>query len=493
MKWFSFLSKKVLIYVGIGLVVIVAIIIKFSDGNGKQTATVIRTDITQEIAATGKIKPNQSVNLGFDQSGRVANIRASIGEVIESGQIIASLESGEILANLAKARASLLEENIKLGEVKSTAPISYNDAYKNLDAAIKEGFADADNAIRNRADQFFKNTTANPQFEISITSGNFTHYFNVPSGLTAEINNGRKDVESILTDWQKRISSLNSSNLVSEANKAISDLNIISDFLDKIAGAVNTFTSAEYAYETTVSNYKTTISGARSEVSGAISAVVTAKDKLNAAPILGQNGEFGDIQVQEAAVSQAQAAVSSLEASLNKSIIRAPFGGIITLQDAKIGATVSAGETLVSIISQNEMYIEASISEIHIGKIAVGNPASIIFDAFPDEEFSGKVSYIEPGDVLIDGIVNYKIRVSLKNPDPRVKSGLTANLKIQTSKKENVLAIPLYAVIKENDQNFVNKMVGNEIQKIPVNLGISGNNGLAEILSGLGEGDTVEF
>lgn len=489
----NFFSKKIVIYTGLGIAVIAIIGVLVNNGNGMQTTAAIRSNIVQEVASTGKVKPNQSVNLGFDKSGRVANVYLEVGDFVKAGQVIATLESGEISADLNKARASLDEAKIKLREIKSTAPISYNDASRNLDAAVKEGFADADNAIRNRADQFFTNIPNNPQFEISIISGGFTHYFNVPSDMALEINNSRIKVESVLNDWQKRISNLNSSNLVSEADKAISDLNTISDFLDKTAAAVNTFSPAEYAYETTVNTYKSTISSARSEVSGAISAIVTAKDKLTSAPTLGEGGQFESVLTQEAKVSQAQAAVSSLEATLNKSTIRAPFDGVVTLQEAKAGATVSAGETLVSVISQNQMYVEANISEINIGKISVDNPVSVTFDALPGEEFLGEVSYVEPGDVIIDGVVNYKIRVNLKNLDPRIKSGLTANLKIQTSMKENVLVIPLYAVTKEQGQNFVNKVVDGKIQKVPVSLGISGNTGLVEILSGLKEGDNIEF
>lgn len=495
MKIFSFFSKKIVIYAVIALIVAVSLVLGFRNGNDKQTATVMQASVVQEVASTGKVKPNQSVNLGFDKSGRVDRVYVSIGEMVGQGQLIASLEAGEVSADLAKAKALLLEENIKLREVKNTAPISFSDASKNLEADIKEGFASADNAVRNKADQFFKNDIINPQFEISITSGNFVHYFNVPSDLKIEINNDRKKVEGVLNAWQKRLLSLNPSNSIAGADQAILDLNVISSFLDKMAGAVNTFSPAEYAYETTVNNYKTVISGARSDVSGAVSSLVTAKDKLNTAPTLSADGQFESVLTQEAKVAQAQAAVSSLEASLNKFNIRAPFDGVVTLQDAKVGGAVSAGVTLVSVISQNAMYIEANISEIHIGKVAIGNPVSVTFDAFPAEAFLGEVSYVEPGDVIIDGVVNYKIRVNLLNPDAKIKSGLTANLKIQTAKKENVLTLPLYAITREGDQNFVNKIIPSEgkAQKIPVGLGLSGNNGSVEILSGLSAGDTVEF
>ncbi|MFA6270445.1 MAG: efflux RND transporter periplasmic adaptor subunit [Candidatus Paceibacterota bacterium] len=501
-------TKKFLIYFAVAVVAVVALFFIFKNGNGKQTIAVVRANLVQEVASTGKIKPSQSINLGFDKSGRVQNVYVSIGQNVEKNQLLASLEAGEISADLIKAQATLSEENIKLREIKNTAPTTFNDASKNLEAAIKESFASADNAVRNKADQFFKNNTINPQFEISITSGNFVHYFNVPSDTVLEINNDRKKAEEILVAWQKALNNLNSGNLEVTADKAIKDLNFVSNFLDKIAGAVNAFTSADYAYDTTVSGYKTTISGARNEVLSAVSSLVTAKDKLNLAPILGSDGQFGTVLTQESKVSQAQANISSLEASLNKFYIKAPFAGVVILQDAKVGGAVSAGVTLISIVSQNSMYIEANISEIHIGKIAVGNQVSVTFDAFPDEEFQGFVSYIEPGDVIIDGVVNYKIRVELgetmigdngqvimkfANPDPKIKSGLTANLKIKTAQKPNVLAIPLYTVIKENELNFVNKIVNGKVEKTQIELGLSGNTGLVEVLSGLQEGDAVGF
>lgn len=490
---FSFVSKKVLIYTIILIVVGIGIAMTLKNGNGKEVVSVSYTDIIQEVAATGKIKPDQSVNLGFDKSGRIAGVFVEIGEEVVAGQVLATLEAGEASADLAKAKATLLEENIKLRELKNTSPITYSDAGKNLQAAIKESFASADNAVRNRTDQFFKTVATNPKFEVSFTDGNYVHYFNVPNETAIDINNSRKQVEVLLNGWQKRLSSLNINNLSIEADRALTDLNYISLFLNKVAGVVNTFSPAEYAYETTVTTYKTAISAARTEVSNIISDLVTAKDKFNSAPTLGESGQFEDILVQESKVAQAAAVVSSLEAGLGKTVIRAPFSGTVTLQDAEVGNAVSPGTTLISLITQNQIYIESSISEIQIGKIKINDPVAITLDAFPGQEFTGVVSYIEPGDIIIDGVVNYKVRVALDGYDDSVKSGLTANLKIQTAKRAGVLTIPLYAVSKEGDQAFVNKIVGDKSEKVMIELGLSGNSGLVEVISGLSEGDAVEF
>jgi HlyD family secretion protein len=489
----SFLSKKFLIYTGIIVILIVAGYLYFNRDSAKEMAVVSRSDVVQEVAATGRVKPEQSVDLGFDKSGRVREAYVSVGDKVKRGQMIAVLEAGEISADLARARAVLAEENVKLREMKNTAPSTYNDASVNLGASIREAFAASDNAIRNRADQFFKNIPANPQFEISITSGNFIHYFNVPSNTVLEINNGRKEAEVILLNWQQRLPNISTANAISEADRVLNELRVISSFLDKMAGAVNSFSSVDFAYDTTVSSYKTAIAAARTEVAGAVSSIVMAKEKLNSAPTPGDGGQFESILAQEAKVSQAAAAVSSMEASLAKSSIIAPFDGIVTLQDARPGAAVSPGSSLVSLISQNDMYIEANISEIHIGRMMPGNPVSVVFDAFPTENFQGEVAYIEPGDILVEGVVNYKIRVSLPDGDPRIKSGLTANLKIQTSKRDNVLSLPLYTVMQDNGRSYVNKITEDGVLETPVDLGLRGSNGKVEILSGVTEGDSVEF
>jgi len=489
-KFKKFFSKKVLIGLGVLVLIIIILVVRNGGQKGEQ-AIVARHDIVEKVAATGKVKPAQSVELGFDKSGRIAAVYAKVGDKVARGAVIASLEAGESSAELQKARATLLEEQIKLRELKSTAPLSYNDAVKSLDAAIKDAFVSADNAVRNKADQFFKNSPENPEFTISITSGNFIHYFNVPSDTKLELRNDRKQSEEVLINWQKRISA--PKNIEDEAERSIQDLNLILNFLDEVAYAVNSFTPAEYAYETTVAGYKTDISTARNAVSTSISALVTAQNKLNSAPTLGEGGQFENVLIQEAKVAGAQANVSSLESALGKTAIRAPFGGVITKQDAKLGEAVSVGEALISVMSESDMYIEANISEIHIGKVKALNPVAITFDAFPGETFAGVLSYVEPGDVEIDGVVNYKVRVNLVNPDSRIKSGLTSNLKIETSKKENVLALPAYSIIKEGGQNFVNVLENKKIKKVPVNLGTQSDDGFVEILGGVPEGTVVQF
>ncbi len=468
-----FFTKKKII---LGVVILVAVVIgiKMRNGqNGKEYLTATTGSVVQEIVVTGKVKADNNVDLGFDRTGRVVRSYKQVGDTVRQGEVIAELDISSELASLAKEKASLAEERATLGGSRES-----------LASSIREGFASADNAVRNKADQFFKQPRTNPVFEVKFTDGNYVHYFNVPSDLSIEINGKRRDVEAELVLWQNELLTLTDQNAEVYADRAVARMNKISDFLDTMAYAVNSFTSADFAYESTVAGYKTAIDSARSAVSTSRTSIINTKESVS------QIGSVGS--VGQARIDQINASIAGIEASINKSKIIAPFAGTITLQDAKVGSIAPAGSRLVSIISEGQISIEANISEVNIGKVQVGNKVRIEFDSFPSDVFEGEVVYIEPGETLVDGVVNYKTRVSVK-PDSRLKSGMTGNLNIETARKDGVVTLPSYALIKEGDKTFVNKFDGTATTKVEVKTGIMGSDGLSEIVAGLEAGDTVEY
>lgn len=470
----KFLTKKrIIIAVIILALVFVGLKLK-NGGNGKEYITVARADVVQEIVVTGKVKSNDSVDLGFDRTGRVVRSYKVLGDSVNQGETIAELDISSELANLAKEKASLAEEKAKLGGSKES-----------LASSIREGFAGTDNAVRNKADQFFKQPRTNPSFEIKFTDGNYVHYFNVPSDLALELNNERKAIEQELVAWQKELLLLSEQNAEVYVDKAIARMNKVAEFLDTMAYSVNAFTSADFEYESTVAGYKTAIDSARSSVSAARASVITAKESVSQ---IGNAGSVG-----EARVNQILASIAGIEALIAKSRIVAPFSGIITLQDAKVGSIAAPGSKLVSIISENNISLEADISEVNIGKVQVGNKVKIEFDSFPGQIFEGAVAYIEPGETIIDGVVYYKTQVYIERGDANLRSGMTANLQIETDRKANVVAVPGFAIEKLDGKSYVNKIDGENVVRTEVQIGAIGSDGLNEIISGIGEGERVQY
>jgi multidrug efflux pump subunit AcrA (membrane-fusion protein) len=113
------------------------------------------------------------------------------------------------------------------------------------------------------------------------------------------------------------------------------------------------------------------------------------------------------------------------------------------------------------------------------------------FDAFPGETFAGKVFYIDPAQTIESGVVDYLVKTSFNTPDSRIKSGLTANLTINTQTDNNVLILPQFAIVQNVSGTYVDVLQNGTEAQIPVTLGIRDQSGNVEIASGVTEGQQV--
>lgn len=470
---------------------------------------VTRGTITQEVIVTGKTKPLQDVNLAFERSGKASRIYAAVGDKVSEGQILAELDKTELSAQLSQAEANLETQKAKLAELKtgtrpeeiqiqegkvSSARIALSDARQNMIDKIQESYTKSDDSIRNIADQFFNNPhSANPQVSFLVAD---------PT-LKSRLENGRLEMEALLPAWRLSLDQLGlDSDLAVYSRNAISNANKVKVFLDNSALAVNALTPSVSISQTTIDGWKANVSSARTTMNAALANLSAAREKMSGAEsnvVLAENqlslekaGTAPDaIAAQEAQVKQAQANLESAQAQMSKAVIRAPIPGVITRQDVKVGEIVSANSPLISIISAGNLQIEANIPEVDIGKVMVGNPVRITLDAFPGEEFSGRVTYIDPAETIIDGVVNFRLTIVFNSADPRLKSGLTSNLNILTLTKSDVLILPQYAILEYDKGVFARVQSGKTTKEIPIVIGIRGQDSSVEIISGLNEGDEV--
>ena len=265
--------------------------------------------------------------------------------------------------------------------------------------------------------------------------------------------------------------------------------------MDALASAANLNSATLAAYQTSVTAARTTVNTAITNINTRQQKIASQKivvrqsqDELNL-KLAGASVE--ELKTQTALVEKSEANIKNIETQIAKTVLRSPIDGIITKQNAKTGEIAGAGSQLIAIINEKIFEIEANIPEVDIGKIKLGNPVKIVFDAFPTETFIGKVSYIDPAETIIDGIVDYKIKVFLEESDSRVKSGLTAGLAIETERKQNILILPQSAVIEKDSGDFVKIIENSEEIELSVVLGIRGQNGEIEIISGLVNGQEI--
>ena len=157
-------------------------------------------------------------------------------------------------------------------------------------------------------------------------------------------------------------------------------------------------------------------------------------------------GAGAQIEVAEAQVKQAQAVLDAAELDLKYTVIRSPVNGIVIARNVESGQTVTAGfqtPTLFLIaLDLMQMQVDTNVSESDIGGIVEGKEATFSVDAYPGEQFKGRVRQVRNAPISVQNVVTYNVVVGVDNRDLRLKPGMTANVSIIVARKEQVLKVP---------------------------------------------------
>jgi membrane fusion protein (multidrug efflux system) len=238
---------------------------------------------------------------------------------------------------------------------------------------------------------------------------------------------------------------------------------------------------------TATNEVNTAITNINASTQGISSQKATVRQQIAALNLKLAGSNPQAIQAQQAQVEQAKASLSNVQVSLTEASLVAPISGVITLQNAKVGQIASPGSQIASIISDSNLEVDTEVPEVDIGRVKVGDAVNMTLNAFPGEQFTGKVFYIDPAQTLVQGVVDYLVKTSFDKPDSRIKSGLTTNLSIETQTDANALVVPQFAVIQNSTGAFVEVLQGKTVAQIPVTLGIQDGQGNIEIVSGVTE------
>jgi HlyD family secretion protein len=161
----------------------------------------------------------------------------------------------------------------------------------------------------------------------------------------------------------------------------------------------------------------------------------------------------GDLEIARAQLANSQAAVQTRQSSLDqaridlsRTEIRSPIDGVVIQRSISTGQTVAASlqaPTLFSIAQDlARIQIEAKVDEADIGSIKEGNEASFTVDAFPEQTFRGRVAQVRLASANVQNVVTYSVMVQADNPREILLPGMTANVRIVTARRENVLRVP---------------------------------------------------
>jgi RND family efflux transporter MFP subunit len=506
--------KNKLVVGGVVLValILLIIVVRWNKKPPASYATVRRGQITQEVLVTGTVKPRKQADLSFDRNGRVVWINKKVGESVSTGDILMTLENGSEQAAVDDAKAKLQSAEASLQSVKKGSRIEdirvteselqkakqdLINYYGSAAQVINDAYNKSDDAVTTQTDIFF-------------TGGGSQNPVLIFSTADQQNKNSAKDARVTVGNALLHFRTLNSNlltgtptndDLLQYLNATAGMLSQVQSYLIKIGAivsdAINLSDSTVTGYKTNISTGRTNINTALKSVNSLIQAIAAQKETVDTTARQLDLKKAGptdeEIQQAESAADSARANLKSAQATLGRTILRSPIDGIVSRIDPEVGEIVSANSPVAAVLNQAGFKIEAQLPEADLPKVKVGDKATFTLDSYGNDlVLSAVIIAIEPAEKVIDGVSTYKITAEPKNAADKIRSGMTANLTIETATKENVLVLPQRAIINKDGARMVRLTLdsGTTTER-RVETGLRGSDGNIEITSGLSEGERV--
>lgn len=175
-------------------------------------------------------------------------------------------------------------------------------------------------------------------------------------------------------------------------------------------------------------------------------------------------------------------------ARLAKTQLRAPFSGIVGLRQVSPGAYVQPGRDIARLEDLSRIKLDFRVPEVYLNKIRQDQEVGVKVDAFPNEQFRGRIYAVEP--VVDEQTRTVLLRARIPNPALKLRPGMFARVRLTLGARANAMVIPEQAIVPKGQDSFVFRVVAGKARLTKVRIGQRGP-GEVEILDGVAAGDTV--
>jgi len=458
--------------IGVGIVIVGFVFwlgwSRFAPGKEQtELATVTRQEIVQSVSETGKVTPAQSLELGFDTSGKIASFFVKDNDAVEAGAILVQLDQNELLREKERQEAALESAETSLKNVTEKAQSDLENQYASAFSSVLSSFTKADVALKTEKIIFDR------------------YLLGSADQTVIKIKESYDLANASLAKTNLVVQAMQSENLATNIEAALSSLK---NTLLSVSSSLNQMSSAasDPIYKVS-STDRDTIDNQRNTISSELSTITTVTNTLSSLKISNQ------IKIDEAkaAKKEAETSLALTLARLDKTRLTSPVSGTVTKIDGEIGEIAQVGKPIIYMRGLEPFEIEVEIPETDIAKVKSGAPVAITIEAINKaKEFSGRVARIEPQEINRDGDIYYKTTVSLAEKVEGLRTGMTADLEIETGRVPDALIIPRRALIRSGGEVEVLVKTDSQEEKRKVEIGIE-NQDSVQITSGLNEGEKV--
>lgn len=355
-------------------------------------------DQSGKVTAACKLVPIRSVNLSFDTAGLVDEVYVTEGQLVQQGDLLASLSNQE------QAEASIASAQLELVNAQQALKTLYDEAPLRAAEALLE-LAKAPESVKQAEDKVtgLKRATFN-QADIDAAEANL---------IFAE--NKLKQAQDAYRPY---------------ANKADNNLTR--------AKLLSDLSQAQKDYEAALRKYNSFF-GSPSEVSisraeADLSFALVQQEEAQRRYELLKNGPDPDeVALAQARIANAEAQFAAAQAALASLELRAPFTGKIVNIDLNAGEYVAPGINVLLMIDDSGWRIETTdLTELNVVRLRVGDAARIVFDALPEKTFLGNILAISTYGENRQGDITYRVISDIKDLDERLKWNMTCSIDIQS-------------------------------------------------------------
>jgi HlyD family secretion protein len=347
------------------------------------------------VVAEGKLKPIHAANLSFQVRGMVEEINVQIGDAVKKGDVLARLANSDVAtAQLATANLELTEAQQTYDQLVRTEGLGRADAWTAfMDTQIVRAEAERQwealnvNDIGDRIDDA-KAEVEDREADLKDATDEFEKYKDLDKD-----NSKRKTAEDDLERAQEDYN-----DAVRKMEETMRERDAVRAALD---AAIATEAEARHTYEQTLD---------------------------------GPNQE--QLALLSSRLDNAKAQVAAAEDALSNYQLTAPFDGVVAEVAVEVGEQVSAESLTVSVADTTSWVIETTdITELEVVNLEVGQKVTFTADALAGVTMNGTVAEISQSSFTQGGDVIYAVRISADEVDPRVKWGMTVEVRFEPSGK----------------------------------------------------------
>jgi HlyD family secretion protein len=373
-----------------------------------RTVKVDRGTVVAAVSTTGNLNAVTTVLVGSQVSGQIKDLFVDFNSPVKKGQLIARLDPDPFQAKVNAAQA----------DVESAQATALNQR-----ANVEKARSDVQNA----------------------QAGVVTAQANVAKA-NAEVENARAAIATARANVARERATLSNAKLQLDRNTDLLAKQLIAQSdKDQAQTAYDTARAQLEATQAQVTASEAALRSAEGQLAASQSQVKAAQAQVASAEAALQVAEAQQ-KASEAAVRNKQAALSQAKLDFQHSEIRAPVNGVVISRAVDVGQTVAASlqaPTLFTIAEDlTRMQVEAAVDEADVGRLREGMPATFTVDAFPGQTFRGEIVQIRKAPQVVQNVVTYTTVIAVANPERKLMPGMTANVRVQVERKDDVLRVP---------------------------------------------------